>query len=297
MLDMIAVRIADCKRCPLHAARKNTVPGEGLHTAAVVFIGEGPGSAEDSTGRPFVGPAGKLLNDLLAQAKIPREKLWLTNLVKCRPHTEERERAPTRAEIGACRMFLDNQLAALQPRIVVLLGALVTQAVLDTKAPVKQMRQKILRRNNRWTLVTYHPAAEIRRPSGMFAKAIVQDLALLRDLASVEWGTAHHPWSQAALKALFGNNPPTTPRIDTSTILLSDDDPEGAGQRRQTRIIWRTAGIQEPFKTRDAAVAILERFARQTVHPNARVSGLRGHDARGFAIAPFFGPSVSVAVD
>ncbi len=118
-LDAIAVEIAACTRCPLHAGRTRAVPGEGSASTEVVLVGEGPGFNEDRQGRPFVGRAGELLVKLLATIGWRREDVFITNVVKCRPPDN---RDPEPAEIAACAPFLRRQLEVLDPALVVTLG-------------------------------------------------------------------------------------------------------------------------------------------------------------------------------
>lgn len=118
-LDQIAAEVAVCRLCPLHSGRTNAVPGEGHPETEVVFVGEGPGFNEDQQGRPFVGAAGGLLNELLKAIGWRREEVYITNVVKCRP---PQNRDPEPAEIAACAPYLHRQLEALDPALVVTLG-------------------------------------------------------------------------------------------------------------------------------------------------------------------------------
>src|SRR5246127_4046104 len=117
ILDAIAAQVRVCTKCPLYLGTKNGVPGEGSPEAEVMFIGEGPGFHEDRQGRPFVGPAGDFLNELLASIGLARNAVYITNVVKCRP-PQNREPAPD--EIGTCvPTYLEKQLAVLAPRLIV----------------------------------------------------------------------------------------------------------------------------------------------------------------------------------
>ena len=118
-LDEVAAEIAACTRCPLHKQRTRAVPGDGHPNTEVVFVGEGPGYNEDREGRPFVGQAGTLLNELLSQIGWRRDEVYVTNIVKCRPPGN---RDPEPNEIGACAPFLKRQLEVLDPAVVVTLG-------------------------------------------------------------------------------------------------------------------------------------------------------------------------------
>src|SRR3954463_14665264 len=118
-LDQIAHEVSVCTRCPLHVGRTNSVPGEGQSETEVVFVGEGPGYNEDQQGRPFVGAAGGLLTELLGSVGWRRNEVFITNVVKCRPPGN---RDPEPDEIAACRPYLERQLAAIDPALVVTLG-------------------------------------------------------------------------------------------------------------------------------------------------------------------------------
>lgn len=121
--DVQLQRVGDaaraCTRCPLHAGRLHAVPGEGTGKAGIVLVGEAPGRKEDESGRPFVGAAGKNLDLALKEAGLVRADCFITSVVKCRP---PENRDPTEAEKAACRPFLDAQVAALRPRVLVALG-------------------------------------------------------------------------------------------------------------------------------------------------------------------------------
>src|SRR5437763_13572866 len=119
ILKEVAVEVSTCTRCDLCKSRTRAVPGEGDPHAKVLFIGEGPGFHEDKQGRPFVGPSGQLLQELLKSINLEREDVFITNVVKCRPPDN---RDPLPAEIGACNDYLDRQIAAIQPLVIVTLG-------------------------------------------------------------------------------------------------------------------------------------------------------------------------------
>lgn len=118
-LALVADEVRGCTRCSLAARRTHTVPGEGNVLSDVLLVGEGPGAREDATGRPFVGPAGQLLDELLASIGWQRDDVFITNVVKCRPPGN---RDPDPGEIAACGVYLDRQEAALDPAVVVTLG-------------------------------------------------------------------------------------------------------------------------------------------------------------------------------
>jgi DNA polymerase len=118
-LEKIAEEIRQCTKCPLHESRTNAVPGEGGFKKGLLFIGEAPGRNEDLQGRPFVGRAGQLLNELLDSIGLSRDDIFITNIVKCRPPNN---RDPTPEEVKACTPYLERQIQALGPKIIVTLG-------------------------------------------------------------------------------------------------------------------------------------------------------------------------------
>src|SRR5438105_15014870 len=119
ILEKVAAEVSTCAKCDLCKSRTRAVPGEGNPHAKLLFIGEGPGFHEDKQGRPFVGPSGQLLQELLKSINLEREDVVITNVVKCRPPDN---RDPLPAEIGACNDYLDRQIAAIQPLVIVTLG-------------------------------------------------------------------------------------------------------------------------------------------------------------------------------
>ena len=164
--DWAALRqsIAACRACPLCAERKQAVAGVGDENADWLFIGEGPGAEEDARGEPFVGPAGKLLDAMLAAIDLRRgEDVYIANTVKCRPPSN---RTPEPAEMAACAPFLKRQIALLQPRLIVLLGRAAVHALLGEEGSLASLRGKPLayRDGEREipVVVTYHPAYLLR---------------------------------------------------------------------------------------------------------------------------------------
>jgi uracil-DNA glycosylase family 4 len=156
--------IADCRACPLCAERKQAVPGVGDEQANWLFIGEGPGAEEDARGEPFVGPAGKLLDAMLAAIDLQRGRdVYIANAVKCRPPGN---RTPEAAEMAACAPYLQRQMELLQPQLVVLLGRAAVHAVLAEDASLASMRGKTLSyalgERQVPVLVSYHPAYLLR---------------------------------------------------------------------------------------------------------------------------------------
>lgn len=159
MLDLLTelrTRCLGCRACGLRNGCRQVVFGEGHPTAAAMFVGEAPGAEEDRLGRPFVGPAGKLLDRLLAYAEFSRAEVYITNVVKCRPPGN---RLPTPQEAAVCRAYLLDQIRLIGPRIIVCLGALATQALVDPQARITRVRGQWFQRNGMRILPTFHPAA------------------------------------------------------------------------------------------------------------------------------------------
>jgi DNA polymerase len=158
----VASLIAVCRKCKLCEARTNTVPGEGLATARLVVVGEGPGRTEDETGRPFVGKAGELLTKILAAIELPREQVFICNVVKCRP---PENRLPQYDEIAACVPYLHRQIELVKPKVILAMGGTAAQTLLDTKQSLGSLRNHVHRFRGIPLLVTYHPAALLRNPN------------------------------------------------------------------------------------------------------------------------------------
>jgi len=161
-LQDVATLIAVCRKCKLCEARTNTVPGEGLATARLVVIGEGPGRTEDETGRPFVGRAGELLTKILEAIKLPREQVFICNVVKCRP---PENRLPQYDEIAACLPYLYRQIELVKPKVILAMGGTAAQSLLSTKQSLGALRNQVHRFRGIPVIVTYHPAALLRNPN------------------------------------------------------------------------------------------------------------------------------------
>ena len=174
--EELARRIEGCGACPLGAGALHRVPGQGDPAAPLVFIGEGPGQTEDEEGLAFVGAAGQLLTRMLSAIALPRDRVFICNVVKCRP---PHNRVPTPAEQAACRPLLDAQLALIRPRVMVLLGATAANAVLDPGIRITRDRGKWYLRGGVYCMPTYHPSALLRDET---KKADAwQDMLSLRD--------------------------------------------------------------------------------------------------------------------
>ncbi|MGH2488914.1 MAG: uracil-DNA glycosylase family protein [Candidatus Limnocylindria bacterium] len=157
-LAAVAAEVRVCTRCPLFVGRTLAVPGEGNAVSDVLLVGEGPGQREDATGRPFVGPAGQLLEELLRSIGWQRSDVFITNVVKCRPPGN---RDPEPSEIDACAPYLDRQEGALEPVLVVTLGRHSLQRYLPG-ARISEVHGRLRRSGGRFVLPMYHPAAALR---------------------------------------------------------------------------------------------------------------------------------------
>lgn len=155
-LRALASRIRRCTRCDLHEARTRAVPGEGPDRAPLLLVGEAPGREEDREGRPFRGTAGRILDAALVRAAIPRDRVFVTNSVKCRPPGN---RKPRTAELAACRPYLVAQVAAIRPRVIVALGQTATGDLLGPPAALAHVRGTWGAFGGVPVLATYHPAA------------------------------------------------------------------------------------------------------------------------------------------
>jgi uracil-DNA glycosylase, family 4 len=170
-LENVWAEARGCTRCPLYKLGTQTVFGEGPVKARVIMIGEQPGDQEDLAGRPFVGPAGKLLDRALVEAGIEREDVYVTNAVKhfkWKPAGKRRlHQKPNAREIAACRVWLDTELELIQPELVVALGATAAQALMGRSFRVTQQRGEVLEAPFGKRLVaTVHPSSILRTPSG-----------------------------------------------------------------------------------------------------------------------------------
>jgi uracil-DNA glycosylase family 4 len=179
LLEEIADQVRTCEECDLCRSRTNAVPGEGPEDAGIMFIGEGPGKAEDEQGRPFVGPAGQLLNQLLLKAGLRRPEVFITNIIKCRPPGN---RDPLPEEVGACREYLVGQIAAINPKVICVLGRPALHALIDPTLSI--MREHgVARIIDGITYVPLlHPAAALHRQD--LRPVLVEDMRRLAPFLS-----------------------------------------------------------------------------------------------------------------
>lgn len=175
-LENLANQIRDCRLCPLHETRTQAVPGAGPVDADLVFLGEGPGAHEDEEGLPFVGASGKFLNELLESIELCREKVFITNVVKCRPPAN---RDPHVAEVEACAGYLELQLELIQPRLIVTLGRFAMGQFFST-GRISEIHGQPQQIDGAMTLPLYHPAAALYR--GSLRSVIKEDFRRIPEL-------------------------------------------------------------------------------------------------------------------
>jgi DNA polymerase len=166
-----------CEKCQLSAGRRNVVFGSGNPDADLMFVGEGPGAQEDLRGLPFVGPAGELLTRIIEAIDLRREDVYIANIVKCRPPGN---RDPLPEEAAACRPFLDEQVALVQPRAIVALGRVAGQCLLGSDQSVGRLRERWHDFRGTRVRVTYHPAALLR--SEQYKRPTWEDMKAVRAL-------------------------------------------------------------------------------------------------------------------
>ena len=168
MLKEVAVEASTCSKCNLCRGRTKAVPGEGNPHAKVIFIGEGPGQQEDRQGRPFVGPAGQFLDELLDSINLKRSDVFITNVVKCRPPNN---RDPLPEEIAACDDYLDRQIAAIQPRVIVTLGRYSMSKFFGSEK-ISAIHGRARKKDGYICIAMYHPAAALHRQE---LKSVIRD--------------------------------------------------------------------------------------------------------------------------
>lgn len=160
LLEEIRKELEACNRCPLGRTRRNLVFGEGNPSADILFIGEGPGSEEDATGRPFVGPAGQLLTKIIEGGMgVPRSNVYICNIVKCRPPNN---RPPLDEEARACLPYLERQIDIVRPRVIITLGHSATSRLLGLRGPMHQLRGKWQSYKGIPVMPTFHPSYVLR---------------------------------------------------------------------------------------------------------------------------------------
>jgi len=185
-----ALEASTCTRCRLSQGRTQVVYGVGDPNADLMFIGEGPGYHEDKQGEPFVGAAGQLLNRMLAEVEIPRDTVWINNVVMCRPPDN---RDPLPDEIEACTPWLTERIELIDPRVIVTLGNWATRFMLDKPVSISRVRGQRFPWNGRIVIPTFHPAA-ILHGGG---EASSQMTALRTDFQEIKLALAETPEAEA----------------------------------------------------------------------------------------------------
>ena len=160
--DILKTECASCRACPLCEGRHNLVFGVGNEHADLMFVGEGPGEQEDLQGVPFVGPAGKLLDSMLEMIDLDRSRIYIANMVKCRP---PHNRDPQASEMAACRAWLDRQIALVDPKLIVCLGRISAMALIREDFRITREHGLWFDKDGRRILATFHPSALLRDTS------------------------------------------------------------------------------------------------------------------------------------
>ena len=159
--DVFHDQVQRCAMCPLCQGITHKVPGQGDPHAPLMLIGEGPGQVEDEEGLAFVGPAGQLLTKMLAAISIPRDRVYICNVVKCRPPNN---RVPTEEEAAACKLHLRNQVALVRPQVIVLLGSTAAKNTIGPEIRITRDHGHFFPMRNYWLMPTFHPSALLRDP-------------------------------------------------------------------------------------------------------------------------------------
>lgn len=160
---LLKKRVYNCSGCPLHRTRNNVVFGDGTLDAKLVFVGEAPGYEEDMQGLPFVGRAGKLLTKMIEAIGLSRDKVYICNVLKCRPPNN---RSPLPEEVNACKGYLLKQIELISPKVICSLGRYAAAALLNTDDPISKIRGKEIDFNGVVLIPTFHPAYLLRNPAG-----------------------------------------------------------------------------------------------------------------------------------
>ncbi len=174
--ELFEKQVEECRLCPLCGGIRHKVPGQGDRNAPLMLIGEGPGQTEDEEGLAFVGAAGQLLTRMLEAIQLPRERVYICNIVKCRPPNN---RVPTPAAAEACRIHLRMQTYLVRPKVIVLLGRTAAKNILDPEVRITRERGKWTVRKGVWMMPTYHPSALLRDPEKK--KEAWEDMKSLRN--------------------------------------------------------------------------------------------------------------------
>jgi len=232
-LEQIALLIRNCVECPLSGGRTHAVPGEGNPQADVMFIGEGPGFQEDRQGRPFVGPAGKLLDGLLASIGANREDVFIANMVKCRP-PENRDPAPP--ELAACTKYLDRQIELVNPKLIVTLGRFAFGRYFPGEG-ITKARGRLREKDGRKIFPVLHPAAVLRRDE--LRPTMIEDFKAISEI--LKGGTEEIGTEQASAPP----EAPLTPQETPQAAQLSFMDAPGPAADTTAQAETSTVNVEE----------------------------------------------------
>ena len=247
----IARLVRECTDCPLHQGRTQAVPGEGPDAAELLFIGEGPGVQEDRQGRPFVGPAGAFLEELLQSIGMTRDQVYIANMVKCRPPNN---RDPAPGEIAACAKYLERQIELIDPRLIVTLGRFSTGRFLPGQS-ISRVRGRLRTVNGRQIYPIMHPAAGLRRQE--MKDAIVDDFEKLAGLLEVlrmdlELPPTPDPPLEMA-PSLATDPPPATDPPAAANDSATDTDTDAAHSVREVEMDYTETAPAAPAAALDPA--------------------------------------------
>ncbi len=229
-LDRVAFLVRNCTDCPLASGRTHAVPGEGNPQADVMFIGEAPGFQEDRQGRPFVGPAGKLLDGLLASIGTNRDDVFIANMVKCRPPDN---RDPDPGELAACTKFLDRQIELVNPKLIVTLGRFAFGRYFPGEG-ITKARGRLREKDGRKIFPVLHPAAVLRRDE--LRPTMIEDFKAISEILE---GGIEDADSEA------GVNAPTASETAVPTAQLSFVDASGPAAVPTMQAETSTVNVEE----------------------------------------------------
>jgi DNA polymerase len=204
-LQEIRQEISTCQLCQLARERLNAVPGEGPSKVDIMFIGEAPGFHENRLGKPFVGQAGQFLDELLQAAGVDRQQVYITNVVKCRPPNN---RDPLPEELKACQRYLDEQIALLDPEVIVTLGR-ISMAKFVTDGRISAIHGRTHNVNGRKVVTMYHPAAALHQPA--LRQTLIEDFARLKKFISTK--TVLSPTRKDPEPVVLPPTPEITPAV------------------------------------------------------------------------------------
>ncbi len=252
-LAAIAAEVAACQKCPLAQTRTNTVPGEGSPTAEIMFVGEGPGREEDESGRPFVGRAGRFLDELIESLPMRREDVYIANIVKCRPPNN---RDPERAEVDQCSNYLLSQIDIIDPLVIVPLGRHALGWFMP-ELRITASNGKIFRHNNRVLMPLLHPSSGLRNPE--HGRMLRESIHNIRD-AILEGIRYRHEVSQHAQpKAPVPPPELATPELTPATPIIEEAEEVAVAASEPDQPVDLPVNLFERSQTEEEIQAELDR--------------------------------------